>query len=122
MNDSSGVRQSLVGMHLAEVGWVAVAQAGVPLASVAGLALLTKFLSPHEYGVVAIVMSFVLAACSIALVPMSGPGAIFYQEWAAQGRTREYLWTLLTFNALCAVLLIAIGLALAGASGRALGA
>ncbi|HEY2975288.1 MAG TPA: hypothetical protein VGJ48_22420, partial [Pyrinomonadaceae bacterium] len=97
------------GLCLGEMGWVALAQMGVPLASILSVKLLTQLLVPSEYGVVAVVVSYVLAALSISIVPMSGPGIILFHKWHGMGRTREFLGTLLAFYAISAGL---IGLAL----------
>lgn len=97
------------GLRPREIVWVAIAQAGVPLASIASVKLLTRLLVPSDYGAVAIVTSCVLAALAVALVPMSGPGTILFHEWTKIGRTREFLGTLLSFYAVPACL-IAVGL------------
>lgn len=103
------------GLRLREIVWVAIAQAGVPLASIASLKLLTKLLVPSDYGTVAIVTSWVLAALAVALVPMSGPGTILFHQWTKMGRTREFLGTLLSFYAIPAGLVAVVLVSLASA-------
>lgn len=92
--------------HLGEMFWVVAAQAGAPLAAILSLKLLTRLLAPSEYGVVAVVMTYVFAVCSVALVPMSGPGATMFHEWTKQNRGREFAGSLLSLYAIAAGLIV----------------
>src|SRR5947209_4948539 len=72
--------------HLREMAWTTAAQAGTPLASIVGLKLFTHFLPPGEYGLLAVLLSCVTAITSVAIVPMSGPGATLLHEWTREAR------------------------------------
>ena len=93
-------------LHLREIIWVFIAQAGTPVVSLISVRLLTHLLLPSEYGTVAIVMSYILAALTITVVPMSGPGAIFFYEWVKKGRIREFYGTLLAIYGILGGLIV----------------
>lgn len=91
--------------HVSEMFWTVLAQLGAPLASIITLKVLTVYLSPGDYGVISVVLSYVFAICAVAVAPMSGPGAIFYHQWAKDGKRYQFLYTLLALYVLVAAVL-----------------
>ncbi|HLJ87006.1 MAG TPA: oligosaccharide flippase family protein [Candidatus Angelobacter sp.] len=90
--------------HAKEIGWTTLAQAGTPLASIVSLKLFTSFLAPGEYGILAVLLSCVVAITTVAIVPMSGPGTTLLHEWKKESRVGEFTGTLAVFYAALAVL------------------
>jgi O-antigen/teichoic acid export membrane protein len=90
-----------------ELLWTILAQVGGPLASVVTLKLLTVYLNPGNYGVIAVVLTYSFAAGSVLVAPMSGPGAVYYHQWAQQGQERQFLASLLgVYGSVCGFLIV----------------
>lgn len=91
-----GILQSLPiqRRHVREFGLVVLAHIGSAFALIMAVKVLTRVLVPAEYGHVAIVTSYVVAAMTVLVAPITGAGMVEYHDAVRDGRELQLTGTL----------------------------
>jgi O-antigen/teichoic acid export membrane protein len=87
-----------------EVAIVTVAQAGAALATIAAVKVLTRYLSPAEFGYTAVVTSYVVAAVTVLAAPANGAGMVSFHDAVREGHARSLVGTLFITSMIAAAL------------------
>jgi O-antigen/teichoic acid export membrane protein len=98
-----------------EAFWVFLAQGLVALANLFAVRVLTSWLGPSDYGVLALVLAGVALMASLTFSPLNNAGMRFYHEYKEAGRSTILGVTLLsTYMGTCTLIVLIVGAVLAG--------
>lgn len=95
---------ALAGRRAREIAIVTTGQAGAALATIAAVKILTRFLTPAEFGYTAVITSYVVAAVTMLAAPANGAGMVSFHEAIRDDRARELIGTLFVTSLITAIL------------------